>query len=365
MKVYCPFCRKDVEYLIEKRDFKEFRGIEVNTFENVAICKECKNDLYVNDIEKENNKRIYDIYKSKVDIITPEEIVGLRKKYNISQRELTSILGFGKMTINRYEQGRLPLKSHSDYIKLLINNEKEFLKKVKESYDLNRITQRTYQKVMSKDTSKEMNEFDLENFHRIYINKYLERDPDINNGYKNFDLDLLENVISYIASKVKNLTITSLNKYLWFIDCLTFKEMGVSITGLTYVKEQFGPTIISKKYYDIASLEDKYKRVDVEDETGTKTYIVSKNNYNLSNLSKREIDIIDDVINLLKDKKVTEISELSHKQDGWKKTKKYEMISFEYALNMNIDDMIKCRRKILDGKNEPLKVSLNEEDVDL
>ena len=59
MKVYCPYCKKEVEYKIEKRELKEFRGIEVNTFENVAICNECNQDLYVNKIEDENNERIY------------------------------------------------------------------------------------------------------------------------------------------------------------------------------------------------------------------------------------------------------------------------------------------------------------------
>ena len=39
MKVYCPYCRKDVEYKIEKIEVKEFRGIEIKTYENVGICE--------------------------------------------------------------------------------------------------------------------------------------------------------------------------------------------------------------------------------------------------------------------------------------------------------------------------------------
>ena len=96
MKVYCPYCKKEVEYRIEKRDIKEFKGIEVNTFENVAICNECNEDLYVNEIENENNERIFKIYRKIANIITPQDIVNLRNKYDISQRELTAILGFGK-----------------------------------------------------------------------------------------------------------------------------------------------------------------------------------------------------------------------------------------------------------------------------
>ena len=117
MRVYCPYCKKEVEYKVEKRDLKEFRGIEINTYENVAVCKECHQDLYVNEIEEKNNERIYELYREKANIIKPQDIIDLREKYDISQRELTAILGFGKMTINRYERGGVPTKSQSDYIK--------------------------------------------------------------------------------------------------------------------------------------------------------------------------------------------------------------------------------------------------------
>ena len=69
MKVNCPYCKKEVEYKIEKRELKEFRGIEVNTFENVAICNECNQDLYVNKIEDENNERIYKKKMEKIIVI--------------------------------------------------------------------------------------------------------------------------------------------------------------------------------------------------------------------------------------------------------------------------------------------------------
>jgi len=336
MKVYCPYCKKEVEYKVEKRDIKEFKGIELNTYENVAMCKECNNDLYVNKLEDENNQRIYELYREKANIIKPQDIIKLRQKYDISQRELTAILGFGKMTINRYERGGVPTKSQSDYIKLLIDNDNEFIKKVKEAYAKNDISRKTYEKIVSKNSINVVSGDDIKEMCRLYITSALNRKPDIYNGYKSFDMELVENIISYIASKVKNLTITSLNKYLWFTDMLSFNQRGVSITGLTYQHQQYGPTIIEQKYIEISGLDDKYKRNDYEDETGTKSYITSNGNYDLSKLNDSEKKIINTIIKLLKDKKVKEISELSHKEDGWKKTKKLENISFEYAMNLNI-----------------------------
>lgn len=336
MKVYCPYCCKEVEYKVEKRSVENFKNIKVDTFESVAICNECNSDLYVDEIENENNKRIYDIYRNKTNIINAQDIVELREKYNLSQRELTSILGFGKMTINRYERGKLPTKSQSDYIKFLIENEDKFILKAKEAYENNAITLKTYKKLANFESKLKITKEDIRKMLREEINLSLERKPDIYNGYKSFDLDKVENIISYIASKVKNLTITSLNKYLWFIDMVYFKNQSISITGLTYQHEKFGPTIVDKKYNDITFIEDKYKKEYFENEIGTTTKIVSNNNYDLSKLEKEEIKTIDSVIKLLKNKTVAEISEMSHNEEGWKKTKRYEKISFEYAMSIHI-----------------------------
>ena len=336
MKVYCPYCKKEVKYKIEKRDIRDFKGIKINSYENVACCDNCKNDLYVNDLEKENNDRIYNEYRIIANILEPNNIINLRKRYNISQRELTSILGFGKMTINRYENGGLPSKSQSDYLKLLIDNQNEFIKKVKESYMKENITKKTFEKVM-KSNETLTSEKNTNILLREYIISNLYKEPNIYNGYKKFDLEIVENMISYIASKVNNLTITSLNKYLWYIDMLSFKQRGISITGLTYQKQQYGPTITNWKYEEISKLDDKYLRKEYKDKNSEMSIqkIESKNNYDISLLEQNEINIINTIIKLLKNKKVIEISEMSHKEDGWKKTNLLQNISFEYAINLN------------------------------
>ena len=336
MRVYCPYCKKGVEYKIEKRDIKEFRGIEINTYENVAICKECHQDLYVNEIEEKNNERIYELYREKANIIKPQDIIDLRGKYDISQRELTAILGFGKMTINRYERGGVPTKSQSDYIKLLIDNNDKFIEKVKEAYKNNNINEKTYEKIVSKELNNNITKKEVQDNIRKYLKFVLNRKPDIYNGYKTLDIEKIENIISYIASKVKNLTITSLNKYLWYIDMLSFNQRSIAITGLTYQNQKFGPTIVDKKYDEISLLDEKYAREDIETENGNTTKIISNGNYNLDKISDTERKIIDTIIKILKNKSVTDISELSHKEEGWKKTKRFERISFEYAMKLNI-----------------------------
>lgn len=334
MKHYCPYCNSEQEYYIDKRIFKEYKGVDVNVEENVPICMKCKNELLINNIEDDNLRRIYSKYRELKNIITPSEIKQLRNKYNISQRELTAILDFGKMTINRYENGSLPSKSQSDYLKLMAKDKNEFLNKVKEAYYSNRINQKTLSKIetICNNQASTDNNYEL----KLYIENELKTSPNIFNGFKSLDLEKLQNLISYIASKTK-LYLTSLNKYLWFIDMISYNERAVSITGLTYVHEQYGPVIFKRKYEEISKLDEKYKREDIEKNDGSiQSIITSNGNYDLSYFNDKELSIIDTVINLLSNKSVKEISNLSHNELAWKNTERFEKISFEYADNLKI-----------------------------
>ena len=196
------------------------------------------------------------------------------------------------------------------------------------------IIEKTYKKVISTNILAKITKKDVQDDIRKYLEVVMIRKPDIYNGYKEFNMDKLENIISYIASKVDNLTITSLNKYLWFIDMLSFNKRAISITGLTYQKQQYGPTIMDGLYEEISLLDDLYERKDIETTNGNITNILSKGNFNLSLINEKEKEIIDTIIETLKNKKVNEISTLSHKEEGWKKTKNLDRISFEYKFNL-------------------------------
>lgn len=337
MKEYCGYCDRDEEYNIVVRDVDEFDGVKLNNCkEKVALCKKCNSRIFIEELESENRKNILSAYRKALNLITPEELIEFRNKYYISQRELSSILGYAKMTINKYERGAIADKSHSSYLKIIINNDKEFLKITQDAYDQKRITEKTYNKVMNKD--KELiNDYKFYEMYKDIIFNQLNSKPNEYNGYSRINIDLVFNIISYIASKVNNLTITSLNKYLWYIDMLNYKNNGKSLTGLIYEKESYGPVIIKNLYRDISIASDKFERIDREDSYGNlSTKIISNNNFELSDLKDDEIKIINKVINTLKNKSVTEISELSHKEMGWKNTQKNEYISFKYADDLKL-----------------------------
>ncbi len=149
MKIYCPFCKKEQECYLNKKLIRTYKNVIVNIEGDVPICKGCGEKLVIDEIEKKNNKKLIEKYRKEKNIISPEDIIDFRKKYNISQRELTGILDFGKMTINRYENGALPTKSQSDYLKLIFRNNEYFISKVEEAFEEERISEKTYNKIQN------------------------------------------------------------------------------------------------------------------------------------------------------------------------------------------------------------------------
>ena len=242
MKAYCPICKKESNYAIKTKLIESFKGLKVNIEENVAVCNECQEEIFIEEIEEDNFNRLYDRYRKLTGIISPEEIISFRKKYNISQRELVAIFNWGKMTINRYENGAIPSQSHADILKQTIKDELFFKQKVEEAYNQGRITQKTFDKVAKKIEKQEADIL------KNALIQLLSHKESIENGFKKFDAEMFENLVSYLASKVI-LYKTSLNKYLWYIDFLNFKKYARSITGLTYQRYNYGP-IIEDFYYN-------------------------------------------------------------------------------------------------------------------
>lgn len=332
-KFYCEHCNKKVNYFIRKNIIDEYKGQMVNVEENIAVCEECGNDIFIPSIENENLKRLYSKYRSLMGIISKEELISFREKYNLSQRELVAVLGWGKMTINRYENGALPSKSHSDILKEIISNEERFKSIVNEAFKTKRINKKTYEKISLCFKSSKRNIINS------LLNLELSHPENILNGFRKFDIERVENLISYIASKVDNLYKTSLNKYLWFIDFENFNKNVRSITGLCYVKQQYGPVIENKGYEQIINLlDDKFYKDEIEDDfsNSTKVKILSKNNYELSLYTKDELQVIDSVIDKFKNMRCADISNESHNELGWIENDINNYISYDYAEKLKI-----------------------------
>jgi putative zinc finger/helix-turn-helix YgiT family protein len=96
------------EYLLTNKlgEF-EVRGetFEVGIYERY-VCQNCGEELFPASVASKLQRTANDLYRQKHKMMTGQEIQVLRAEHNIAQEELEDILGVGKKTVARWENGK-------------------------------------------------------------------------------------------------------------------------------------------------------------------------------------------------------------------------------------------------------------------
>lgn len=275
------------------------------------------NDLLYDDIElgNYNLRRIRNAYRKETGLLTDDEIKEIRGKYFLNQRNFALLLGFGEVTITRYESKSIQEKAHDDIIRKA-SDPNTFLEYVEKNKD-------AYLKYNSLDTYNVL----LTTIKNMISNSFKD------SGNVAYDSEKFHAAISYILSKMKSVKKTKLVKYLWYADFYSYKKYNHSITGLTYVHNHYGayPLGLNDKLSNNAiTIIDNY--CDAND---SYEYIITSCNSKVE-LSKEEKEIIDTVLEKLGKYNTKELVEYMHKEDAYLHTNQNEIISYDYAKTLSI-----------------------------
>jgi len=321
--------------IIEKKAIYTVKGEPIEIIEKVRINLDNNQEMIDEKLEDENLEKIYDQYRKKRGLLTPEQIKNIREKYGLSQRAFSRILGWGEITIHRYENGALQDRSHNDSLILLQNpnNMKTLLEKNKD-----RINQKDYlqikkniQNMMIRDIDKKIEE----NIEEKYFNERLDEYC----GFTQFNYEKMVNMILFFATKFNRLFKTKLMKLLFYSDFVHFHNHTLSITGLKYLRNYYGPTPIKHDLL-LGELFDKYITYKVDYVESPKEYteeyetIKPLEKPNLSIFSKEEMNSINKVLDTFKPFTSEKISEYSHQEKAWKATKVKQLINYKHAENI-------------------------------
>jgi len=237
-EVYCVHCRDEREIRIEKRN-EEFdvKGEATAIESEVAVCVNCGEAIFVEEVDEKNLKKAYDAYRANHKMMTAREIREIREEYMLSQAELAELLSWGRVTINRYENGAIQSRGHDQTLKLLKNPEN--VRQLLEQADA----------TLSEDLKLKLTAQleNLGNTHETHslsacITALLDSgEPSIINGFRRFDLEITHQAATFLASNVKHYFKSKATKLLWYADFLAFKSQARSITGCAYVAANLGP----------------------------------------------------------------------------------------------------------------------------
>jgi putative zinc finger/helix-turn-helix YgiT family protein len=106
---FCPYCEETTRFrLITKQETLPVMGEPVDYQARVRCCSACGGEYASTELEEENFQTAYTIYRRRHNLLTPEQIRAIREKYGLSQRNFSRLLGWGDITVHRYEAGALP-----------------------------------------------------------------------------------------------------------------------------------------------------------------------------------------------------------------------------------------------------------------
>lgn len=161
------------------------------------------------------------------------------------------------------------------------------------------------------------------------------RQVDIRISVPQKHLKKFKQVLLYVLGKTAgkpNIGMTALYKLLYFIDFDYFEKYEEQLMGLTYMKNHHGPTprefapVVDtmKTRGEVEELRSKYFKYD------QKKFLPLKSP-DLSLLSARELEMVDDVLARYGDKSAKELSELTHEDTPWAVAKEKENLHYDHA----------------------------------
>lgn len=338
-KMFCSIC-ENVHDISLCEDYVKgtIKGEKVTYKEYFYMCDNyAKNNIFVSSkMMDENNLRAKDEYRKQKGLLTSQEIKEIRSKYKLSQAEFSLLLGWGEITITRYETKLIQDVTYDKLMRLADENAFFTLESLKENKD--KFKKDRYEKIEN-DIKRVIFDTTLDYLTKQEIEaKYVNyEEKDIKNGNINIDIDKLESIIKYIAENYNNLYKVKLMKLLWYIDFIYYKQKQKSMTGLVYLHENLGALPIgNEEILKLKSLKVIEEEKLYGEEAQTCYHILPNEKFKTKNLTKEEKEIIDKVLNKFKDYTSKKLVDYMHKEEAYKQTVANQVIEYSWAKDISI-----------------------------
>ena len=334
MRKYCEECGREVETkVITKKEVYDICGESIEVDAQILVCAECGEEFYCEELDNATLVQAYNEYRRRHKLLLPEEIKKIREQYGLSQRSFAKLLNWGDKTICRYEHGSIQDKAHNSL--LLFLREPENMR----TYLMeNEIVLDERQKKKLLDIVDKLEQDTGYRVGRRFFDMFFSRIPSEENGFKGFDYEKLCAMVLFFANKSTELLKTKLMKLLNYSDMVFYKENGISISGLRYAHLPYGPVpdnfdiILGKMAADhLAHIEVVY------DGAYEKHQVIPECDVPKGILSDAETEVLNRIYEKFKNFGSVEISDYSHKEKGYNATKTGQIISYAYAMDIQLN----------------------------
>ncbi len=286
----CLKCN-NTEFSTKKIRFTpELKGETLEVLLPAYVCKECGETLMDSKQMNALRKAAADEYKSNYGLLTSQEIVALRENLGMSQAEFARYLKVGEASIKRWETYYIQDEGQDEHIRL-----------------------------KSDEASAESNALEMhwKNSHE-----------DIYGGNRKFNYELFKNVVLSLVKHCKSPLF--INKALFYVDFLHFRNHGKSLTGSRYITLEYGPCPDQfQSIFRHLENQEILKRIG-------KYNFAAKVKADNSVFDDQELETLNIIIELAKKDGGRKLYDLSHKEIAFEKTPFACAISYKHAKDLKL-----------------------------
>jgi putative zinc finger/helix-turn-helix YgiT family protein len=314
----CPNCDKTIipEEIAEHRKYL-IKGEDVEIDDRINRCPECNEEWSQEGFDFASEA--YRIYRTRHHMLQPEEIKNFRKSLTLTQEELANLMGWSESTVNRYEKGALQERSHDNALRMAMT--RDGLRSLLEIGG-SVLPPKKHARLLTRCSEIRPIEFE-----DIVFLEQSER-----TGFCLFSSAKFKAAVGILTSVSTGVWQTTLNKLLWYSDFLHFKEQGVGITGLVYVRLPYGPAPGNYKLLMALLPENDFvfEPFEFDNEcSGERLHALT--GFDRSIFSKSELRVLEAVRDKLGKSSASEISKISHEETAWANTPPNDFISYQLA----------------------------------
>ena len=331
----CPVCNKVHTLEIRKRLTQAVVKEEIVDYEEVyylcPLSDEEENEFAPAGIMDENLLRARDAYRIKKGLLTSYDIADIRNFYGLTQSDFAALLGWGDVTVTRYESKTIQDETYNNMMRMVYENPMLALEYIDKHKD--RFTIEKYKKIRKNIANK------VEELGSLYLKKQEINSLYVNfeeksefNGYKTLDIEKLANVIGYFSQFAENLYKVKLMKLLWYADAIFYGRYGSSMTGLVYKHMPLGALPIA---YDEIIYLPTVKVVEEIIYEDISYRICPNKKVNISDFSLEELSVLEMVATTFKNYRSKEIVDYMHKEKAYKDTVPNQIIPYSLTKQLN------------------------------
>ena len=337
-ETFCPNCEEYSETKIAERDETyTVRDRQITVSVKVELCTGCGESIGSDPGDQAILDAVHAEYRRQADMLTPEDIRNIRKRYRLSQKSFAALLGMSEATINRYEKGGLQDQPHDTTIRACLTPEivRDLLKR--RGHLLSEWQRERAERALGGVPEPNRIWLDL-----LGNDRWVQTADEVSErtGFRRFDSKRFASVVVWFCDRLGGVFKTPINKLLFYADFLNFKTATVSLTGVAYRKAPLGmvPTDYGKL---LGWMEDEGILVcqEVEFPNGSMGYRYASGpqaDLVKTAFSEHEEKVLECVADELGKLTAKAISERSHQESAWKDAKDGQVVSYQVAQELSL-----------------------------